>query len=164
MLLFEALSRLDTDRRWWLWLAGGAQRPLERRYEEVLRTAVRQAGIERKVRFLGERADVADLMAAADLLCQTNERPEGFGLVLVEALRLGLPVVALDEGAAREIITPDCGYLTSREALSQTLRTLLHDDALRERLGMQGPERAKELCAPERQVETIESRILGETG
>jgi glycosyltransferase involved in cell wall biosynthesis len=163
ILLFEALSQLDSDRRWWLWLAGGAQRPVERQYEELLHRAVHNLGIENQVRFLGERTDVADLMTAADLLCQTNERPEGFGLVLVEALRLGLPVIALDEGAAREIITADCGCLTSRKNLSNTLRKVIHDDALRERLGAQGPGRAEELCAPERQVQAIESRILGET-
>jgi glycosyltransferase involved in cell wall biosynthesis len=163
MLLFEALSQLDSDRQWWLWLAGGAQRPVERRYEEVLRRAVRRFGIEKQVRFLGERTDVADLMTAADFLCQTNERPEGFGLVFVEALRLGLPVMALDEGAAREIITPDCGCLTSRKNLLETLRRLIHDDALRERLGALGPGRAKEIGAPERQLPMIESRILGET-
>jgi glycosyltransferase involved in cell wall biosynthesis len=45
------------------------------------------------VRFLGHRTDVADLMAAADVLCFPSER-EGFGGVLIEALAVGCPVVA----------------------------------------------------------------------
>lgn len=45
------------------------------------------------VRFLGHRADVAALLAAADVFCFPSER-EGLGGVLVEALAVGCPIVA----------------------------------------------------------------------
>lgn len=56
-----------------------------------------------RVYFLGERNDVADIMAACDLLIHPA-RFEGFGLILSEALAVGLPVVASDAGGISEVL------------------------------------------------------------
>src|SRR5262249_11921639 len=122
----------------------------------------RQFGIWERVQFLGERADVLDVMGAADVFCQANTRPEPFGLVFVEALSQGLPVVALAEGGIPEIVTPQCGILTSSDQLSTAIQALVGDPSLRRRLGGNGPARAAELCDPERQTAMVESAILGE--
>ncbi|GAA4407739.1 hypothetical protein GCM10023168_24130 [Fodinibacter luteus] len=57
------------------------------------RLRAQAAASQGDVRFLGHRSDIADLMAAADVLCFPSER-EGFGGVLIEALAVGCPVVA----------------------------------------------------------------------
>ena len=72
---------------------------------------VARKGLAERVRFLGERADVPDLLGAADIHCQPNSSPEPFGLAFVEALHAALPVVTSDAGGAREIVTPACGVL-----------------------------------------------------
>ena len=72
---------------------GGAQRSHEAVYLAELRQAADRAGIGDRVRFLGQRTDVPDLLAAADVFCQPNTGPEPFGIAFVEALYAGLPVV-----------------------------------------------------------------------
>src|SRR5262249_40040296 len=72
---------------------GGPQRPPEVEFQTDLEAAAARWGIAGRVRFLGQRSDVSRLMAAADVYCQPNTGPEPFGLVFVEALHAGLPVI-----------------------------------------------------------------------
>ncbi|WUI02561.1 glycosyltransferase [Spirillospora sp. NBC_00431] len=63
------------------------------------------------VRFHGHvhrRADVVRLLAAADVALATCS-VESFGLAVLEALACGVPVVAADRGAARELLAPGAG-------------------------------------------------------
>lgn len=53
---------------------------------------------------------VARLMASADALLHAGDQ-ETFGLVILEAMACGLPVVAVAAGAIQEIVTPECGLL-----------------------------------------------------
>ncbi len=73
--------------------------PFLGRYEELVRTL----DIEDRVRFLGFREDLPDLMIASDLFVLPSVA-ESFGLVLAEALYLGSPVLATNVGGIPEII------------------------------------------------------------
>jgi len=160
----EALGRIAGDARWTCWLAGGAQRPAELRHLGEMRALAGRLGIGARVRWLGERADVPRLLAAADVLCQPNLGPEPFGMTYVEAMHARLPVVAAATGGATEIVTPDTGILVAPGdpgATSEALRRLTDDAGLRARLGAAGPARARELCDPERQMRRLHG-ILGE--
>jgi glycosyltransferase involved in cell wall biosynthesis len=150
--LVRALGSLVHLDRWTLWIAGRAERPHERRHEAALRDEVARLGLEARVRFLGERRDVPMLLSGADLLCQSNEGPEPFGVVFAEALLSGVPVVSMDLGGAPEIVGESCGKLVpagNQEALAGALRELLTDRALRQRLGANGPTHAAARCGPE---------------
>jgi glycosyltransferase involved in cell wall biosynthesis len=59
------------------------------------------------VRWLGPRSDIPDLMADLDLFVQVSTEPEPFGLVVVEALASGVPVVAGAAGGPLEILGSD---------------------------------------------------------
>jgi glycosyltransferase involved in cell wall biosynthesis len=59
------------------------------------------------VHWLGPRRDVGDLMADLDVFVQVSTEPEPFGLVVVEALASGVPVVAGAAGGPLEILGPD---------------------------------------------------------
>jgi SAM-dependent methyltransferase len=149
-LLIEALGKLSNNPRWVCWIAGGAQRPREIAYEKQLRAATKRLKIADRIRFLGQRDDVPALMRAADIHCQPNAGPEPFGLVFVEALAAGLPVVTTQMGGPLEIVDASCGILVPPDArsLAAALRELIDDDGKRATLSRGGPSRARALCDP----------------
>ena len=65
---------------------------------------VAQLGLAPQVRFLGQRNDVPELLAAMDLVAMPSEL-EGLPLTAIEALAAGRPVVGFDVGGMREVIT-----------------------------------------------------------
>lgn len=72
-------------------------------YERSVHESVAELGLQQSVRFLGEREDVERIMAAIDvLLVPSNEEP--FGRSVIEALAMGVPVVATDRGGPAEVI------------------------------------------------------------
>jgi glycosyltransferase involved in cell wall biosynthesis len=156
----EALAALRDVDGWVCWQIGGAQRPREVEYVKGLKALAARLGIAGRVRFTGERADVARLLAAADIYCQPNARPESFGLTFAEALLAGRPVVTTDLGGARELVDDSCGRLVApgdAAALARALRRLITEPDVRARLGARGPERVRALCDPSRQM-----RLVGE--
>lgn len=163
-LLIEALGRLRDTPGWSAWLAGGVQRPHERAYLDELHAEADAAGVAGRVRFLGQRADVPRLYAAADLHCQPNTGPEPFGVTFVEALYAGLPVVSTDMGGAAEVVTGGCGVLVPPDdpaALADALALLIADPAERARLAAGGPARAAELCDPAAVLPLLEGLFRG---
>jgi glycosyltransferase involved in cell wall biosynthesis len=151
VLHLEALSQIKDLSDWVCWQVGGAQRPDEIRYLSKLKKAAARLGIKERVRFVGERTDVARLLAAADIYCQPNTGPEPFGIAFIEALHARLPVITTAIGGACEIVDDSCGLLTppgDSRALAAHLRRLIEDRALRVRLGAAGPLRARQLCDP----------------
>jgi glycosyltransferase involved in cell wall biosynthesis len=161
-LNLNALARLarsqggsDGGSKWTCWIVGGAQRPHEARYLEALRAEAAALGIGPRVNFLGQRGNVARLLAAADIHCQPNTGPEPLGITFIEALYAGLPVVTTAIGGALEIVDGSCGMLVAPDdpaALAAALGRLIEDRELRERLGAAGPARAAALCDPTRQM------------
>lgn len=98
-------------------------------------------GIADRVRFLGQRMDVDQLLTGAQAsVLATNW--EGFPLSILESMRAGLPVVASSVGGIDEAIRDgETGYLVPRgdvEALRDRIGRLLADPDLRARLGAQG--------------------------
>lgn len=157
-VLLDALVRLKQVPGWIWWLAGGPQRPEEHDFLDGLKAAAAAAGIEGRIRWLGQRADVPTLLHAADVLCQPNLEPEPFGITFVEALAAGLPVVASAHGGVTEIVDPSCGVLVppgDAAALSGVLHSLVEGADRRLRLGAAAPARAAALCDPLTQVRRL---------
>jgi glycosyltransferase involved in cell wall biosynthesis len=154
-LHLQALARLADDPSWVCWIAGAPQRAKEKRYFDALRTLAASLGIAARLRFLGERSDIPRLLAAADIHCQPNVDADAFGIVFVEALSAGLPIVTTDLGGPREIVDASCGILVLPGDVAQlaaALRRLIADSMLRAVLGQGGPARAKQLCDPAQQL------------
>jgi glycosyltransferase involved in cell wall biosynthesis len=163
-LHLRALARLQALPDWECWMVGGPQRPEEVRYMARLQALCRDLGIQSRVRFLGERNDVPELIAASDIHCQPNTGPEAFGLTFIEALAIGLPLVTSKIGGAVEIVDDSCGFLIEPDdpvRLANTLAYLIQNREERSRLGSAGPKRAAQLCAPERQLKQL-AGILAE--
>ncbi|MFH1919422.1 MAG: glycosyltransferase family 4 protein [Planctomycetota bacterium] len=130
---------------------------------QQLKEQTHRLGIADRVRFVGERSDVMRVLQAADVHCQPNVGPEPFGIAFVEALHARLPVVTTAIGGALEIVNKHCGALVppkDASALSRELRRLIGDADLRRELGNAGPDRARQLCDPTRQMARLET-LLG---
>lgn len=132
--LLRALATLKFL-RWTCWIVGGPQKEKEIAYFDSLKSLAAELGIADRVRFLGTRNDVPELLAAADIFCHPNTYPpEPFGIAFVEALQAGLPVVTTAMGGAVEVVSEQCGFLVPPEdnvALAEALRRLLTEDRLR---------------------------------
>lgn len=158
----SALGRLRDVPGWEAWFAGGAQKAGEAAFLSELRQAADDLGVADRVKFLGQRSDVARLMAAADVYCQPNTGPEPFGVAFVEALHAGLPVVTSDVGGGAEVVNERCGILAppgDTDAVAAALRLLVTDPVTRLGLGLAGPVRAWELCDPARQLAAIQDLL-----
>jgi glycosyltransferase involved in cell wall biosynthesis len=157
-LLLAALGQLANRSDWICWIAGGVQRPQEAEYIKELEMQVQTLGITERVRFLGQRSDVPQLLAAADIHCQPNTGPEPFGVAFIQALYAGLPVVTTAMGGAMEIVDDSCGYLVPPDdvqALSEALITLIDNPEKRTTLGAGGKVRANYLCNPCQQLNQL---------
>jgi len=150
--LLQALAQIRDVPGWRCWIAGAPQRPEEETYKQELVRQTRFLQLETRVNFVGHRDDMEMVLAACDVYCQPNETPEPFGMVFVEAMFAGKPVVGRALGGAQEIVTPECGILCPPGAgpLAAALRRLLEDRPLREKMSEVGPVRAAALSGPER--------------
>jgi len=136
-----------------LWIGGdGPER-------SALEALAGELKLESRVRFLGRRADKADLLAACDLFVLPS-RAEGLGVAALEAMALARPVVASAVGGLGEVVVDgETGLLVPPEdpqALSHALHELGGDSALRAQLGEAGAARAREHFLAERMVHDYE--------
>jgi glycosyltransferase involved in cell wall biosynthesis len=154
-MMLQALDRLKDLPDWVCWVVGGAQNDTESSYEQSLRRLAMSLGVSDRVHFLGSRDDVPALLTEADVFCQPNISPEPFGIVFIEALQAGIPVVSSKLGGAMEIIDSDCGVLVPAgepEPLASALRDLIENPTKRIQMGLVGQDRARNLCDPARQL------------
>jgi len=130
-------------------IAGGPEQGRLRDDEEACRLTelARRCGVEDRVHLLGQvsRSDMPALLRSADLVVCTPWY-EPFGIVPLEAMACGVPVVAaavgglidtVVDGVTGELVPP-----RRPEALASTLRRLLDDPAQREAYGVAGMDRA----------------------
>jgi len=114
--------------------------------EHRLRTQVAALGLAGSVRFLGFREDIASLLACAELLVLPSLN-EGFGMVLLEAMAMGSPVVASAVGGVPEVVLDGrTGLLVppaDPEALAAAILRLLGDPGFARQMGETGRERAR---------------------
>ncbi|MDB9317483.1 glycosyltransferase family 4 protein [Nodularia spumigena] len=106
----------------------------EQDYVQQLHEQVAQLKLENRVKFLGFRADVPQLMAACNLVAHTSTAPEPFGRVIVEAMLCGRPVVAAQAGGAMELVEHGVnGFLVKPgeiAELAQVINTCVAETAM----------------------------------
>ena len=95
-------------------------------------------GLDKRVHFLGYRQDVPQLMKAADFLVFPS-RYEPFGLVVIEAMATGIPVITASSTGAADLVKPEAGIVISDpedvKALTEALQTLTSYPELRNKMG-----------------------------
>lgn len=140
--LIRAFARvLGADPKAILLVAGAPLFNRDHEYEQLLRDTARELGISEHVRLLGARNDVAAVMQALDLLV-VNSSSEPFGLVALEAMACGTPVLTAACDGLAEIIEHGVeGWLVppgDEQAMAAAIVYLNRQPALRAQLAERG--------------------------
>jgi glycosyltransferase involved in cell wall biosynthesis len=97
-LIRAAKSLRDAGREIEVWLIGAGSRRVE--YERL----IAELGLSDTVKLLGMRRDIPELLGQLDVFAFAATPDEGQGVALVEAMAAGVPIVATDVGACREVL------------------------------------------------------------
>jgi glycosyltransferase involved in cell wall biosynthesis len=115
-------------------------------YKKYLKQKVEELGLQEFIVFAGYRNDLPKILASSDLFCLPTEN-EAFGLVFIEAMSAGLPIVALNSGSTPEIVRHgETGLLSEPgdvQALSRNLSMLINDTMMARQFGLAGQEYIK---------------------
>jgi len=137
--LLEAMARLVSTRPHLVLLIAGRSGDVSGQLDNLCN----RLGLKEQVQFLGHREDVPDILAAADLFVFPSLY-EGLPGAVIEAMALGVPVVASDIDPVRE--TVEVGHSAvlvtpaSSDELATAIERLLEDPVTAERLGRRGRE------------------------
>ncbi len=131
-------------------VVGGDAYGLSPEYARGLEQLVTDLGLTDSVTMTGQVEHVSPCVQLMDVLVSASDA-EPFGIVLLEAMALGVPVVAIASGGPLEIIDPGRSGLLAEsidpEALAHTLAGPVGDPGLRERLAEGGRRRASHFSA-----------------
>jgi glycosyltransferase involved in cell wall biosynthesis len=111
---------------------------------EACKELCKKLNVQDRVRFLGARADIAQLLSEADIAIQSSHW-EGFGLTAVEAMAAGLPVIATNVDGLRQVVE-DAGMLFTQgdeKELAQTISLLINTPTLYHDLSEKSLQQAK---------------------
>ena len=131
---------------------------------------VNEYGLQDRIIFTGYVKDVENMYSIMDVFVHASIDPEPFGLVITEAMSYGIPVIAADSGAPKEIISDgETGYLVDpydNQKLAAVLITLLSNYQLRRKIGENGKALTLEKYQVEsyaRAIEDVYLDVLGRT-
>lgn len=165
------IGRLEPEKDWWTFLRVAEQ--VEQRVsfrtaflvvgsgseDSLLRRHARSHGLD-SVLFLGHRTDVPTLLREADVFLFTS-RYEAFGIVVVEAMAAGCPVVAARTAGPQSIITHASDGLLADvgdvQALADHTTRILRDDELCQHLAR----RARQTVAEQYSLDAVSARMAG---
>ena len=158
----EAVRRVPASTDVYWLIAGALDR--DPALVETLRSTLAAQGLEDRVRLLGLRDDVPQLMASADVLLHPalgDPHPRA----VIEAMAAGLPVVAFAvDGVPETVLDGHTGYLAPPgdvDLLAEKLLELVRDRSKRDAFGLAGKSRVESQFTADQTAETI-LRTIGE--
>ncbi|WP_159948547.1 glycosyltransferase family 4 protein [Rhizobium sp. 18065] len=146
-LFVDSMIELLPTRPDWVAVIAGRATTKHMDFERDLKDKVRTAGLQDRILFVGEHTNINDWYRALDLFI-APQRWEGFGLTPLEAMASGVPVIATDVGAFRELIAvgeTETGLVLadiSTTAMAKATSLLMDDEERRHAAGRRAIERA----------------------
>lgn len=155
--IIKALAMLKTDVKYKYILCGKGDK------EEYLKELVKQLNLQDKVIFAGYRNDIREILKISDIFCFPSYR-EGLSVALMEAMAVGLPIVASNiRGNSDLIINGENGYLYNcydSDAFSKGILTLFNDKKLCTEMSKKNKKIIRNFdCS---QVQNLMKKILGD--
>jgi glycosyltransferase involved in cell wall biosynthesis len=153
ILLLEAFGSLPEEIKMRVNIEIIGEGPLRKKVEK----AIQDLKLEHLVKLRGNlpRQEVLLALKNADIFVLTTNY-EGFPRSILEAMSVGLPIIATDVGGVREAITPECGILVPRgdkNALILALKKLISDSELRKNMDEKSFERCKNYFSLQKMLE-----------
>lgn len=141
-------------------VVGGDPFHVEDDYQASLKKLCSQLGLDDRVHWTGQVSDVRPALESMDIFVSPGA-PEGFGLVNVEAMAMGKPVVAYAHGAVPDIVAQDRTGLQvtpgDEAGLADAVLRLLRDPSTGRRMGRAGRQRVDSHFRIERTVHELEA-------
>ena len=138
----------------------GATFPGNEDHLDRLRALIAQRSIADRVVLTGELTDPRAAYSAMDALALTSAQPEPFGNVVMEAMGMGLPVIATAIGGSiDQVVDGITGYLVpaaNPEALADAIERLVRSRGLRTKMGAAGFSRVREQFSLEQMSRKLE--------
>ena len=169
-VFLKALAALPNDIRFRAYIIGAPvyATPHSQYDLEELKSVCRRFGIEDRVGFTGFCRTTSAVYRALDIVVHASIEPEPFGMVLVEAMCAGTPVITTACGGAAEICTDAENCLVCRpgdaESMAKAIATLCRNPYLRARLADAALAQAVERFRPECAAKAMMDLYLRETG
>ncbi len=168
-LFIEAASRIlvDLPKTNFVLVGEALFGDIDLNYRKSLQTLIAKLGLKNKVRLVGFRKDIPNIIAALDIVVHSSVAPEPFGLVIAEAMAMGKPIVAARAGGIPEIVQDGIMGLLfepgNSSALAEAILAILKDKERASVMGEAGRQRIERFFTAEgnaKQVENIYSRLL----
>jgi len=163
-IILESARILLAERDDLVFLIVGPEAQNEREFCRRMHAAAEAPALRGRVRFLGSRQDIPDILASLDLfLLPTHADP--FPVAVIEAMAAGLPVIASRVGGIPEMVSsPELGFLVdseSPEAFAEVIRSVLARTDRGRSVGAKAQVSAGERFNARRGAEHLHSLYLG---
>ena len=159
-VLLEAFQKLNTDRENIRLIIAGESSIDDNTTRNELETYAEHLRIREKVSFTGRISNISRFYDTIDVFVLPAPR-EPFGLVILEALSHGCPVIACDSGGPHEILQDFSGAIlvapNDPSSLAEALVTMIRDNSYREFAEVHGPVLIREAFSPAVQTRSIQS-------
>lgn len=132
-IFVDACVSLLTQHPQWSALIVGRITRQNQSYAQKIQQKIAEHNLSHRILFVDESTDIVSYYQCLDLFV-APQRYEGFGLTPLEAMACGVPVVATDVGAYRELVHANCGSICETDALDMAsyIETYIVDDLKRE--------------------------------
>ncbi len=136
---------------------------------DSLKTEAANLGISNQIIFAGHRNDLSDILSSMDIFTQTSIDfgGESFPIAMLDAMSVGLPLLASDVGDLKYMVEKNNGFLIEPKNISQItefLKILIESKDLREDFGNESRKIFLEKFTIQKMIDRIESLYLNELG
>jgi glycosyltransferase involved in cell wall biosynthesis len=145
----------------------GMPDPGQESYMDELQALAASRGLENRVIFTGFRMDVPRLLKAMNVVVHSATRPEPFGIVVIESMASGLPIIATRGGGPLDSIEDGIDGLlvplNDALAMADAILTLYSDRKKASRIGFRAKTKSMKMFTIERfafEMQTIFDSIL----